>query len=306
MEPEPAPTTFVAPVTKIKSIDMLNKFLESPTCHRYTTFLEEVNESVVGKETDSEVHVSPIVEKMLAFLAKMSAWIDEIPPLQQPMRFGNKAFRTWVEKIEASGVSLMEEILPENLKEAAPELAAYFCASLGNKIRIDYGTGHETAFGAWLYCFPVLGLVTKEDYPALALRVFFSYIKLTRKFQKVYGLEPAGSHGVWSLDDHHFLIFYFGSAQLRGHKFITPKSLKDRATVEEFYPKYMYIDAIHNIYVNKNGPFSEHSPTLDSIMNVIHWEKVNGGMMKMYKAEVLGKFPVMQHFLFGNIIPYKV
>ena len=37
---------------------------------------------------------------MLAFLAKCSAWVDEIPPLDQPMRFGNKAFRIWLEKIE--------------------------------------------------------------------------------------------------------------------------------------------------------------------------------------------------------------
>jgi len=29
----------------------------------------------------------------------MAKWVDEIPPIQQPMRYGNKAFKDWVDKV---------------------------------------------------------------------------------------------------------------------------------------------------------------------------------------------------------------
>jgi len=51
----------------------------------------------------------------------------------------------------------------------------------------------------------------------------------------------------------------------------------------------------------KKGPFYEHSPTLYDISGVPYWAKINKGMIKMYKVEVLGKFPVIQHFPIGNV-----
>merc|ERR1712173_354804 len=50
------------------------------------------------------------------------------------------------------------------------------------------------------------------------------------------------------------------------------------------------------------GPFHEHSNQLWNISAVPNWGKVFTGLIKMYRAEVLCKFPVIQHSLFGSLL----
>ena len=50
---------------------------------------------------------------------------------------------------------------------------------------------------------------------------------LVRKLQIVYRMEPAGSQGVWALDDYQFLPFIWGAAQLIDEQKLEPKSISD-------------------------------------------------------------------------------
>jgi len=203
----------------------------------------------------------------------------------------------------------MKTILPESEQQEkfANELAPYLVSSVGNYTRIDYGSGHEASFVQWMYCLKVLKLVQPEDDFALVARLFVRYLKLVRKLQKTYWLEPAGSHGVWGLDDFQFLHFVWGSSQLIEHPQIKPKSIHNPDIVNTYSEEYLYLGCIKFILEMKKGPFGEHSPYLNDISHVPHqlWTKVNNGMIKMYQLEVLQKFPVIQHFLFGMLIPFE-
>lgn len=224
--------------------------------------------------------------------------------MEQAGRYGNIAYRTWFGRLESECDALMVRVLPEEFRCAVIEIGPYFMDSFGNSSRIDYGTGHETNFAAWLYCLARMGIIKEEDYHAVVARVFVRYLDLMRKLQLVYNLEPAGSHGVWGLDDYHFLPFIFGSSQLVGHKYMKPKSIHNQDILENFSDDYLYLGCIGFIKKVKKGLFAEHSPMLDDISGVPNWNKVNSGLLKMYKAEVLEKVPIMQHFLFGWLIKW--
>ena len=186
---------------------------------------------------------------------------------------------------------------------AAAELAAYFSDSFGNVTRIDYGTGHELNFLVWLYLLErPLGLLNASDRVAVAIVIFQRYLTVMRKLQTTYWLEPAGSHGVWGLDDYQFLPFLLGAAQLIGHKEIEPKSVHDEKLLEAEADEYYYLAAVRFIKQVKKGPFGEHSPVLNDISALSDWRAVAAGLGRMYEGEVLGKFPVVQHLPFGTLL----
>lgn len=117
-----------------------------------------------------------------------------------------------------TATSLLETLLGPRLSAATPHLAPLLKEAFGSFQRLDYGTGHETCFALFLCCLTLLRFVEPEpnEQRALVLHVFMQYMRLCWRLQDVYMLEPAGSHGVWGLDDYCFLGYVFGSAQLRG------------------------------------------------------------------------------------------
>jgi len=183
------------------------------------SFLECLNEAVRGKSQTHPVKDSPVISVLLGILEKLSQFVDEIPPIDQPQRFGNKAFRTWYDRLVEYAAPLLKAALPEKFHKAIPEISVYLIEGFGNSTRIDYGTGHEMSFVMFLYCLFRIGALdinSEDDKLAVVTKVFGAYMTLSRKLQMTYRMEPAGSHGAWSLDDFQFVPFIWGSSQLIG------------------------------------------------------------------------------------------
>ena len=284
----------------------------------------------------------PALASLHGSLRCMGTWLSDLPPQSAQARFGNPVFREWHARLVARSQSIVKCVLQcrddysandfsmdilqacsEKGFQAASveshevsedanlvELRAYLHDSFGHPVRLDYGTGHESSFMVFLYALLKLGVFgNPSDQPpspqclkSVTLSIWTQYLHVSRGLQMDYMLEPAGSHGVWGLDDYHCLPFYFGACQLIPQDEYTPQSIHDPTILEHESDRYMYFGCIRYIReLKRNVPFFESSPMLNDISHLPTWSKVANGLLKLYEGEVLDKRQVVQHFVFGNI-----
>jgi serine/threonine-protein phosphatase 2A activator len=274
--------------------EVVARFRNSVAFCRVVSFLVDLCTAATGKPT-SEVAKeapSPNVQRLLDVLAEVEATVQQVEPEKTVTRFGNPAFRTLVARLRERPLGGLPD-----------ELRAYLLAGLGDAVRVDYGTGHELSFLAFLVGCRQAGLLEAIDLPSVALVVLARYFALVRKLQQRYLLEPAGSRGCWGLDDYQFLPFLVGAAQLSGHPHLRPKSVMDADIRSAYGAEYLYLAAVDHVHTLKVTSFAEHSPMLYDITSVRDWAAVQRGLLSMYNREVLGKHAIVQHFVYSSALP---
>ncbi|QPG74146.1 hypothetical protein FOA43_001470 [Brettanomyces nanus] len=272
--------------------------------------------------------MSKPVLSVLRLLDELKTLMDETPPFPGPRRYGNMACRDWHDKLSSRIDHWLDKYMGQYYQVPQSEhrsytffteLRYYFLGSFGSRERLDFGTGHELSFLAFLSCLIMTDIfprdeITGQDY----LVIFSKYYDFVRTLILTYTLEPAGSHGVWGLDDHFHLIYILGASQMVDFKKLesekkssealnyrmglTPTSLLNPSALKRNRTRNLYYNAIAFIKRVKFGPFNEHSPLLYEICTSKTWEKIAKGMVRMYYGEVLSKFPVVQHFYFGHVL----
>lgn len=173
--------SFKVPVKCINDGDDVSFFLASKAYADIMTFLFQLNASMFPRKTkdaegkqakvkewrlaDPDVPHPPVVQSLAKLLDALESIIEEAPPDSGPRRFGNVSFRKWYGIVIERVPGLMDQHLPADiLKEcsashvrAKAELQAYLIGSFGSAQRLDYGTGHELSFLAFLGCLWKLG-----------------------------------------------------------------------------------------------------------------------------------------------------
>ena len=313
--------TFIKPLKKINEGHDVPIFLTSKAYSDIMIFLLQLNRAmfpsyVQKSESDQkkEVHTwdlgspevvfSESVLRLRSLLEALSTIIDEVPLDTGPRRFGNVSFRKWYQIVEERSTNLLSQYLPDTVLEYASEcgpgaspqdeISSYLLGSFGSAQRLDYGSGHELSFLAFLGCIWKLGGFNTSgsgnEERGIVLGIIYPYLNLIRRLIKTYTLEPAGSHGVWGLDDHSFIPYILGSAQYgplispddqtptEGSREGAPKpaDVAKKMAVDRERNKNLYFGAIGFIYDVKKGPFWEHSPMLYDISGVqAGWGKIN-------------------------------
>jgi serine/threonine-protein phosphatase 2A activator len=269
---------------------------------KYLNFAQGVCEDLGESNLAGNQPSSTFLVDLEQFLQNLEDRVIIFPKTIEKLRFGDPNFRRWHEYLLSKIPNLLSTISPSIDTATKEEFTIYLQDSFGSVARLDYGTGHELNFVAFLCCLEHLQIVDKCHRRKVATGVFKRYVQLTRTLQMYFQLEPAGSLGVWGLDDFCFIPFLWGSAQLQKST-TKPSDLK----ADPFFAEdgNLFFDSCRHVKSTKSGPLEIVSPTLASLCTVPTWSRVSRGLFKMYCGECIDKFQIMQHFYFGKLLPLE-
>jgi len=177
----------LAPSKRINDGDDLNFFLASTAYRDIKIWLLRLNRALFPtKDEQGNISVctldapppfSPIISSLNALVGDFEKLLAQAPPDTGPRRFGNVAFREWYRLAEAQADTLLEKHLGSNLKQHAndptvlAELKAYLLGGFGSALRLDYGTGHELSFLAFLACLSKINAFAPGEERAIVIGV---------------------------------------------------------------------------------------------------------------------------------------
>lgn len=176
-----------APCKRINDGDDLNFFLASTAYRDIKIWLLQLNRAlfpvqddaghVLTCTIDSPPPYSPIITSLRSLLQEFDSLLSQAPPDTGPRRFGNVAFREWFRLAEEKTDSLLEHHLSQVLHRISDdpvvlvELKAYLLGSFGSAQRLDYGTGHELSFLAFLACLSKIDAFAPGEERAIVVGV---------------------------------------------------------------------------------------------------------------------------------------
>ncbi|GAA5994718.1 hypothetical protein JCM11641_001314 [Rhodosporidiobolus odoratus] len=269
-----SPSSPPSPIRKIYTQDDMDGWFRSEA-YSYT---ERFVGCLKAARQLEAVEESQAVKAILDFLKNSSDVISEVAATQST-ESRREIFEAWLGKVGENSVNVLRHLVSSTQAAALPELEFHLASAFGSSARLDYGTGHELSFVAFLLILRLIGVLTATDEAAIVKKCFPAYRELVEKLQKAFRLEAAGKMGVWGLDEHEHLVYHFGASQSRIHATKRPLSLLSHPSVSSSRTAYLYLSSLLQLDREQEGDVD--------------------GLLRLYRSEVLQRLPVVQHFRFG-------
>lgn len=169
-----SPPSFSKPSKQIHETADVSSFLSSRAYRDISIFILQLNHALCPRLQPASgpprqfplVSGSPTstasVKALQDLLSAIEGLVAQAPPDPGPRRFGNLSFRRWHSLLDGEVPSWLRRgqlgsTLDLGDGAARDEVSAYLLGAFGSPQRLDYGTGHELSFIAFLGCLWKLG-----------------------------------------------------------------------------------------------------------------------------------------------------